>query len=402
MTDRAPATPPFDFETFDRYLAGECTPDEVTAFETLAQSSGGLTEAARRLNELRSAFAMLPQEPTREGIAASFAALSVKIGQGTGDRGFAAKRVGRSHVREKSMGVEVRTLRGDGFLGKQTLPRGFFSTQALWSRLRVSVVGAAIIVLGISLWLRQTPTTPITSSVYRTRSAEVIAVRLANGNRVTLAPRSTLTLQGTRATLVGQALFTIAHQEKTPFVVHTGLISVRVLGTAFDVRHYSDDRETQVVVLAGKVETRTKASSRTLTMTAGQMALVSDSSVVRATDFTNATRWTAGQLAFTEARVCEVLRAVGQWYGYTFRLSGRDSLALTQQHITAILDGRSVADAVHVLSGLLNATATVDSTTTGRPVITLHVNASARAGAASVPERRKSLGAFTTSGERGR
>jgi len=175
---------------------------------------------------------------------------------------------------------------------------------------------------------------PHAGATYTTRAEQRADISLPNGGRLVLAPQSTLTLQGNVAVLTGEAFFTLPHQSNTPFIVRTGRVSTRVLGTAFDVRRYAGESETRVVVLQGKVSTGT---ARAAIVSARMAARVSDSAVVitQVQDTLAATDWTRGQLVFHDAAVRDVLAAVSRWYGLVFRLS--DSTMMSQ-HLTTTLD----------------------------------------------------------------
>jgi ferric-dicitrate binding protein FerR (iron transport regulator) len=186
---------------------------------------------------------------------------------------------------------------------------------------------------------------------------------------VTLAPRTTLIVprgfvaQTRNVSLVGQARFEVGSFTGAPFTVRTGAITTRVLGTVFDVTRYPTDAAVQVVVSAGKVVT---GATRMVTVAAGQIARVTDSTAVASTvsNLRDYTEWTEGRVRFHERPVRDVLATVGRWYGLEFRLS--DS-TLAGQHITATFSARSTADAIAKLSLLLNASAAVHDT-----VVTFH------------------------------
>ena len=60
---------------------------------------------------------------------------------------------------------------------------------------------------------------------------------------MTLAPRTTVRMlafgpQGRTVALDGEAFFDVPHANRAPFIVQTGRVSTRVMGTAFDVHHY--------------------------------------------------------------------------------------------------------------------------------------------------------------------
>lgn len=58
--------------------------------------------------------------------------------------------------------------------------------------------------------------------------------------------------------LTGEAWFDIKSNAKQPFLVHTGSITTRVLGTSFNIRAYPVDKEVSVTVTHGRVEVRSK------------------------------------------------------------------------------------------------------------------------------------------------
>ncbi|MDH6342589.1 transmembrane sensor [Parabacteroides sp. PFB2-12] len=82
---------------------------------------------------------------------------------------------------------------------------------------------------------------------------------LPDGSVVWLNVGSTLTyetafLKNRRIDLEGQALFEVERDEKHPFVVSTGDVTVEVLGTRFHVEAYPTDEEIRVALLEGRVE----------------------------------------------------------------------------------------------------------------------------------------------------
>jgi ferric-dicitrate binding protein FerR (iron transport regulator) len=58
--------------------------------------------------------------------------------------------------------------------------------------------------------------------------------------------------------LSGEAFFDIKHNPSKPFIVHTGSISTKVLGTAFNIQAYRSKAYVEVTVTRGKVEVRAK------------------------------------------------------------------------------------------------------------------------------------------------
>ena len=54
--------------------------------------------------------------------------------------------------------------------------------------------------------------------------------------------------------LDGEAYFDVTKDVKHPFVIHTDKINIRVLGTAFNVKNYSNDKVIETSLLRGKIE----------------------------------------------------------------------------------------------------------------------------------------------------
>jgi transmembrane sensor len=64
-----------------------------------------------------------------------------------------------------------------------------------------------------------------------------------------------------KVSLSGEAFFDVKHQAGKPFIVHTEKISVKVLGTAFNVQAYPEDRASETTLLRGSIELSVNGSS---------------------------------------------------------------------------------------------------------------------------------------------
>ena len=83
---------------------------------------------------------------------------------------------------------------------------------------------------------------------------------LADGTKVWLNAGSRLVYPASfsgktrEVQLEGEALFDVAQQVNQPFFVHTGKITVRVLGTRFDVKAYRGDAQVSATLISGKIQ----------------------------------------------------------------------------------------------------------------------------------------------------
>jgi ferric-dicitrate binding protein FerR (iron transport regulator) len=163
--------------------------------------------------------------------------------------------------------------------------------------------------------------------------------------------------------LDGEAYFEVPNASGAPFIVQTGLVSTRVLGTAFFVRRYAGERNVRIGVQTGKISVTTQAPHHPgMTLVAGNIGDFGDSlSTVRTSENAEGEiAWLKDELVFTNTPVSDVLVTLSRWYGYEFRYT--DS-TLVQGNVTAWLSTRSSAKALATLEQLLNVTVAVSGNT---------------------------------------
>ncbi|HEY2350160.1 MAG TPA: FecR family protein, partial [Puia sp.] len=93
-----------------------------------------------------------------------------------------------------------------------------------------------------------------------TRNGSKSNILLPDGSSVWLNAGSRLTydsLYGTsvrEVSLSGEAYFDVVKNPKKPFIIHTGKINIRVLGTVFNVKSYPEDRTIETSLIRGSIE----------------------------------------------------------------------------------------------------------------------------------------------------
>ena len=125
---------------------------------------------------------------------------------------------------------------------------------------------AAVIIcfaMGYFLFKGFTIAKPIASShmeqkKYNTTRGEKTNFTLSDGTNISLNAGSLLNVIGMEGKtrdvrLKGEAYFKVSRNEKKPFIIHTDLADIKVLGTSFNVKSYSNDKLT-VGVTEGKVQ----------------------------------------------------------------------------------------------------------------------------------------------------
>ncbi|MBN9297119.1 MAG: FecR family protein [Filimonas sp.] len=138
----------------------------------------------------------------------------------------------------------------------------------------VKYAAAAILLIAIAgFMMRDTINNwlhPVHMIVAATGATEHVMIRLPDSTAVWLEPQSKVTYPehfrgSTREiSLIGGAFFEVAHNAEMPFIIHTNLISTRVLGTSFNVQAYDASTAT-VTVMTGKVLVAAERKNKTAT-----------------------------------------------------------------------------------------------------------------------------------------
>ena len=151
---------------------------------------------------------------------------------------------------------------------------------------------------------------------YSTGTGERRVVTLADGTRIDLNSRTRLSVHFSAQRrevelLEGQALFTVAKDPQRPFLVQSRNLSVRVVGTAFDVDRR--DSTTTVTVVDGRVAVTSVDSTTVapLLLDAGEQVIapvhVEKSLRAAHANVSAATAWTHGELVFEGSRLADVI-----------------------------------------------------------------------------------------------
>ena len=273
----------------------------------------------------------------------------------------------------------VRGAGRTGLSGLLRLPRGGWSrhgglsgtqtlqwTRAVRLRLWAGILVAAALVI-IALGVPRSFVMSGLTKTYATTTGNQATITLHDGTRITLAPRTTLRLANFSARsrtvwLDGEAYFEIPRAAGVPFIVRSGPVVTRVLGTAFTMRAYSGDAHARVAVTTGKVTVSSSmARFAPVTLAAGYLGDVTDSTItVKASktgdELAQETSWMHGRLVFHDTPVPEVLATLNRWYGYQFRCSDP---SVMQQDLTVALSAQSSSAALAILEQVLNVNLTV-------------------------------------------
>ena len=120
----------------------------------------------------------------------------------------------------------------------------------------------------------------------------------------------------------GEIYLEVAKDAGRPFYVVVDGITVKVLGTSFNIRAYADENDTKVTLLEGKIAAQ--INNKEYTLTPGKQ-LKRDKTFgetsVRTVDPAEIVSWTRGYYIFKKARLQEVVNTLKNWYGVNIMLS---------------------------------------------------------------------------------
>ena len=191
--------------------------------------------------------------------------------------------------------------------------------------------------------------------------------------------------------LTGEAFFDVIKNPEKPFLIHTGKIEIKVLGTAFNVRSYPDAKTIETSLIRGSVEVtfkdrpnekvilkpneklivvneETSTRSETVKKYSAKplnepIVAISHLNYLKSDHSIVETAWVQNKLSFQDESFKDLARDMERWYGVTIQFddSNRDTLHFTgsfenetiQQALDALklTSGKSVPEFHYVING---------------------------------------------------
>ncbi len=123
----------------------------------------------------------------------------------------------------------------------------------------------------------------------------------------------------------GEIYAEVFHDANRPFIVKTNTIEVRVLGTAFNLSAYKEEKQAQVVLVNGTVNVQPEVGTATL-LRPNQMYTYTDQvGTVKNVDVESYVSWHSGVYVFRNESVENVLRRLSRYYNVTIKLASSPS-----------------------------------------------------------------------------
>lgn len=127
--------------------------------------------------------------------------------------------------------------------------------------------------------------------------------------------------------MTGEGYFEVQHDEELPFLVNTPSLSLRVIGTKFNFRDYTDDKEAIVSLLEGKVNLYNLLRQEEITLSPNERAVLDKKSgkmIHERTAATNAMQWTNGYLFFDEELLPDIVKELERSYNVRIQIANEE------------------------------------------------------------------------------
>lgn len=167
--------------------------------------------------------------------------------------------------------------------------------------------------------------------------------------------------------LSGEAFFDVKKDVEHPFIIHTDKMKIKVLGTAFNVRAYADEKVSETTLIRGEIAvTVNKKPLDQIIMKPSQKLVINDEQVLETrekkatlkpslttlTYFKNndttivETSWINNKLIFKNEEFYSVAQKMGRWYNVDFKF---DRPAVQHLKFTGVFENETVEEALRAL-----------------------------------------------------
>jgi transmembrane sensor len=215
-------------------------------------------------------------------------------------------------------------------IDRQTRSSGA-KVRQLFNRLKYTAAAAVLLLVSLTLlWNYHARTVE-----ERGHFSEIVAppgqktmVVLPDSSLVWLNSGSSLKYNGNfnvkdrEVVVTGEAFFDVKRNEAKKFSVRTGILSVQVYGTAFNVKNYENDQLQEITVSEGRVGISNK-TRELKQLTPGQQAVLNKSTnklTFSKADPAVVSSWKDNELKFDNTPFDEVVKYMERWYGVSINI----------------------------------------------------------------------------------
>lgn len=331
------------FELLARKKSGEISLAEQKELISLCLQNPELTASLEFMDDVFDADMLITNQPDNEEVIVKW-------------NDFKSRLTGKKKARLYSLGTPLR---------------------------RIAIVAALLMIMaGIVVFhftsnrieKSQAPTNNVVSTKKGSRSN----ILLPDGTKVYLNADSRITYTEKFATnrevmLSGEAYFDVTKDKEHPFIVHTPVMDIKVIGTAFNVRAYSSENSAQTTLIRGIIEVSLKENKKKIILKPNEKLIIQNEyeqkSVINKTEFVipkitllpiknniidtvaNDILWTQNKLVFDQTKFSEIVAELERWYNVKIIVQDNSLLGRSFSGIYEDEDIREVLESFKVASG---------------------------------------------------
>jgi ferric-dicitrate binding protein FerR (iron transport regulator) len=152
--------------------------------------------------------------------------------------------------------------------------------------------------------------------------------------------------------LFGEAYFDVVKNPKWPFLVETSQLTIKVLGTKFNVKAYQDDKTIETTLESGLISLQQGGklfrSGNSILVKPQQKATFSKKEhrlLLENVDSKRFTSWKEGRLVFDNEEIHEAIKKLERWYGLKISMMNE----CRNDRITLTITDEGIEDAIKLL-----------------------------------------------------
>lgn len=221
--------------------------------------------------------------------------------------------------------------------------------------------------------------TPAATNTVSTNYGSKSKIQLPDGTQVWLNADSRLTYNENfqaplrEVHLSGEAYFDVAKDKERPFIIHTKTIDLKVLGTAFNLRSYANEKQTETSLIHGSLEIVLHNNpGKKIILTPNEKLIVQNDQSVSGRDgatpgkgrknvpimvlsrvhfqkedsIASEVLWTKNKLAFDNENLENVASKIERWYDVRVNITHEN---LKQTAYSGVFEGESLEQVMEAL-----------------------------------------------------
>lgn len=154
--------------------------------------------------------------------------------------------------------------------------------------------------------------------------------------------------------LEGQAFFKIERNIHRPFIVHLSDFNIKVVGTSFDVKSYSNEAEIVISLKTGRIMID-GVGTNTLSIKAGQQFKFNKTTKtgeIREVNIADFIAWRSGQFRYESTELHLIAKAIERWFDVEISIENEDmwNYRLTINQSDSSL--KEILDAISYVTGM--------------------------------------------------